>query len=94
MNKIFKRYYSSQHPPPAIFGIGKNYSEHAKEMSAVLPDHPNSQYPLVFMKNPSSLLLGNTGTIVIPKICQNPGPQVDYEGELAVILGEDCKDVK
>ena len=94
MNKILKRYFSSRHPPPAIFGIGKNYSDHAKEMSAVLPDHPNSQYPLVFMKNPASLLLGNTGTIVIPKICQHPSPQVDYEGELAVIIGEDCKDVK
>ena len=30
---------------------------------------------------------------MIPKICQLNGPQVDYEGELAVIIGKDCKNV-
>ena len=44
------------------------------------------------MKNPNSLL-HNGGTIIVPKICQNP-LQVDYEGELAVIIGEDCINVK
>ncbi len=45
------------------------------------------------MKNPTALI-SNGATIRIPKICKQPAPQVDYEGELAVIIGEDCKDVK
>ncbi len=49
-------------------------------------------YPLIFFKNPSALCK-NGDNIVIPKICQEKGPQVDYEGELAVIIGKDCKNV-
>ena len=49
-------------------------------------------YPLIFFKNPSALCQ-NGDNIVIPKICKQNGPQVDYEGELAVIIGKDCKNV-
>ena len=49
-------------------------------------------YPLIFFKNPSALCQ-NGDNIVIPKICQQNGPQVDYEGELAIIIGKDCKNV-
>lgn len=49
-------------------------------------------YPLIFFKNPSALCQ-NGDNIVIPKICKFNGPQVDYEGELAVIIGKDCKNV-
>ena len=74
--------------PPAIIGIGKNYLEHAIEtgMDKAL------EHPLVFFKNPSALI-GTDEPIVIPTLCKTGGPQVDYEGELAVILGKDCKNV-
>ena len=73
--------------PPAIFCIGRNYADHAKEMNATPPERPT-----VFMKNPASVI-GSGETIRIPTICQEHGPQVDFEGELAVIMGEDCRDI-
>ena len=73
--------------PPAIICVGRNYAAHAAEMKGDLPDHPT-----IFMKNPAALC-GNGDAIVIPPICLEHGPQVDYEGELAVILGADCRDV-
>lgn len=73
--------------PPAIIAIGRNYADHAKEMGGVLPTRP-----VVFMKNPAAIC--NDGdAIVIPLICQEGGPQVDFEGELAVIIDRDCRDV-
>ncbi|UCD74909.1 MAG: fumarylacetoacetate hydrolase family protein [Phycisphaerales bacterium] len=74
--------------PPAIFGIGKNYADHAAEMRGEVPKRP-----VVFMKNPASII-GNDEPIIIPRICAEPQEQVDYEGELAVILGRDCRDVE
>ena len=72
--------------PPAIICIGRNYADHAREMGADLPDAPT-----VFMKNPASII--NDGdNIVIPSICNQHGPEVDYEGELAVILSKDLRD--
>ena len=47
--------------------------------------------PIYFMKNPASIC-GPTDNILIPPVCQNP-PEVDYEVELAVVIGRDCKDV-
>ena len=73
--------------PPAILAIGRNYAEHAAEMKGEV-----SEKPVVFMKNPASVV-GNGEAIVIPAICDEPQEQVDYEGELAVILGRDCRDV-
>jgi len=72
--------------PPAIFCIGRNYADHAAEMKGDVPDRP-----VVFMKNPASVI-GNNEPIIIPKICQDR-EQVDYEGELALVLGRDCRDV-
>lgn len=73
--------------PPAIFAIGRNYAEHAREMKGEVSD-----LPLVFMKNPASLI-GNGDAIIIPDICDHPHEQVDYEGELAVIVGRDALNV-
>ena len=74
-------------PPPAIFGIGRNYAAHASEMRGDVPDHP-----VVFMKNPAAVTCGD-GEIVIPTVCTEPEAQVDYEGELAVIIGKTCRDL-
>ena len=76
--------------PAAIFGVGKNYLDHAKEMGG--SDKPLENM-LIFMKNPNALIKSGEA-IRIPKICQEKhGPQVDFEGELALIIGEDCKNV-
>lgn len=73
--------------PPAIIAIGKNYLDHATEMGGKPPEHL-----MVFTKNPASVV-GDGDAIRIPAICRINGPQVDWEGELAVIIGRDCKDV-
>ena len=73
--------------PPAILCIGRNYADHAAEMGG----SPTEQ-PMVFMKNPASII-GDGEPIIIPPICAEHGPQVDYEGELAVIIDRDTRDV-
>lgn len=63
-----------------IIGIGRNYADHAKEQAADIPERP-----MVFTKNPASASLSGD-PIIIPKICQDR-EQVDFEAELAVIIG-------
>lgn len=70
--------------PPAILAIGQNYRDHAAEMKGEV-----QQRPTVFMKNPASVI-GNGENIIIPAICAEPEEQVDFEGELAVIIGQQC----
>lgn len=73
--------------PPAIFAIGRNYAEHAAEMKGEV-----SERPVVFMKNPAAVI-GDGDPIVIPRICDEPAEQVDYEGEMAIVIGRQCRDV-
>lgn len=63
-----------------VIGIGRNYAEHAKEQGAAVPERP-----MMFTKNPASVCVDGDA-IVIPRICQDR-PQVDFEAELAVVLG-------
>ncbi|MEM1329916.1 MAG: fumarylacetoacetate hydrolase family protein [Planctomycetota bacterium] len=77
-------------PLRLILGIGRNYSEHAAEQGVDAPDRP-----MVFTKHPGSAIL-HGDDIIIPPSCVDPdtgGEQVDFEGELAVILAEPCRDV-
>lgn len=69
--------------PTKIIGIGLNYREHADEVGM-----ETASEPTIFMKPPSSLLEPG-GSIVLPKRSE----QVDYEGELAVIIGIEAKGV-
>lgn len=71
--------------PPVIFCIGLNYRRHAEETKAKLP-----QFPIVFMKSPASVI-GPGEPIVLPRRLRSD--EVDYEGELAVVIGERCKNV-
>jgi 2-keto-4-pentenoate hydratase/2-oxohepta-3-ene-1,7-dioic acid hydratase in catechol pathway len=72
--------------PPAILCIGLNYAQHARETAAELP-----KYPVLFMKNPAAL--NHPGDpILLPPSCLNP-PQVDFEVELAVVIGRTAKNV-
>lgn len=68
------------HIPRAIFGIGLNYRAHAAEQGKEPP-----QTPIVFMKLPSSVAPPN-GTVRRPPVVR----RLDYEGELAVVLGPDA----
>jgi len=72
--------------PYAIILIGLNYKAHASESQIKLPIHP-----VVFAKFPNAVT-GSGSTIVIPKCCQQI-PQVDYEVEMAIVIGRLCKDV-
>lgn len=78
-------------PLTHIIGIGRNYADHASEMGGVVPERP-----MYFTKNPASACLHND-SIVIPPICRDPetgGPdQVDFEAELAVVIGTAARDV-
>jgi acylpyruvate hydrolase len=67
--------------PPRIFAIGRNYAEHAREGGADVPD-----FPMLFFK-PATSLVGPGAAIVIPPSTQ----RVDWEGELAVVIGSGGK---
>jgi 2-keto-4-pentenoate hydratase/2-oxohepta-3-ene-1,7-dioic acid hydratase in catechol pathway len=72
--------------PANIFCVGLNYRAHARETGAPIPDHP-----VVFMK-PTTTLTNPGDPIVLPAACEH-GPEVDYEAELAVVIGKRAKDV-
>jgi len=63
--------------PNRILAIGRNFSEHAKELGSEVPDEP-----IVFQKASSSVIASGQ-PIVLP---QGIG-RVDFEGELAVVIG-------
>lgn len=71
--------------PSAIYAIGLNYREHAAEMKSPLPEHP-----VVFMKSVTSVL-DPEDPILLPRHLHSD--QVDYECELAVVIGRECKNV-
>ncbi len=72
--------------PAAILCTALNYHQHAIEAGFDLP-----RYPALFYKNPAAL--AHPGDpIVIPTSCIDP-PQVDYEAELAVVIGKTAKNV-
>jgi 2-keto-4-pentenoate hydratase/2-oxohepta-3-ene-1,7-dioic acid hydratase in catechol pathway len=72
--------------PKDIYGIGLNYRAHAAETGAKLPQHP-----VVFMK-PSTAVTHPGSPIIIPAACTH-GPEVDYEAELAVIIGRKARNL-
>jgi 2-keto-4-pentenoate hydratase/2-oxohepta-3-ene-1,7-dioic acid hydratase in catechol pathway len=73
-------------PPVNIFCIGLNYRDHAVET-----DMPPPDAPVVFMK-PTSSLAHPGDPILLPACCRR-GPEVDFEGELAVVIGRKARDV-
>ena len=69
--------------PTKIIAVGLNYRAHAEEMGKPLPEEP-----LLFMK-PSTAVIANKMRIVLPEMSE----RVDYEGELAVVIGRKCRKV-
>jgi 2-keto-4-pentenoate hydratase/2-oxohepta-3-ene-1,7-dioic acid hydratase in catechol pathway len=70
-------------PRSKIVAIGKNYADHAAEMGGVVPEEP-----IIFIK-PNTTVVGPGDTIVWPEMA----PSIDYEAELAIVIGRICKDV-
>jgi 2-keto-4-pentenoate hydratase/2-oxohepta-3-ene-1,7-dioic acid hydratase in catechol pathway len=63
--------------PRAIFGIGRNYADHARELGNELPDAP-----IVFVKLPGASVPGS-GPVIRPAVIE----RLDYEVELAAVIG-------
>ena len=72
--------------PTAILGIGLNYRRHAAETNADPPE-----YPIVFAKTLNTVLHPGD-PILLPTFLRSD--QVDYEAELAVVIGRGCKNVR
>jgi 2-keto-4-pentenoate hydratase/2-oxohepta-3-ene-1,7-dioic acid hydratase in catechol pathway len=69
--------------PSKIIAVGLNYRDHAKEMGLTPPEEP-----IIFMK-PLSAVIGPGDDIIFPA----QSSRVDYEAELAVVIGKRCRDV-
>lgn len=70
--------------PPVVLAVGLNYDEHASELNL-----DNDSGPVLFALFPNSLT-GHQGNVKLPT---NPTQEVDYEGELGVIIGKPAKNV-
>lgn len=69
--------------PTKIVCAGLNYIAHADELKMDLPDEP-----LIFLKPPSAII--GCGDDIV---CPPESTRVDYEAELAVVIGKKCKDL-
>ncbi|MBA3764596.1 MAG: fumarylacetoacetate hydrolase family protein, partial [Actinobacteria bacterium] len=70
--------------PSKLVCVGKNYAAHAAEFGMTVPDEP-----LLFLK-PSTAVIGPSDPITLLPISR----RVDYEGELAVVIGRLAKHVR
>jgi 4-hydroxyphenylacetate degradation bifunctional isomerase/decarboxylase decarboxylase subunit len=75
--------YLSPVKPSKIICVGLNYVDHAKELKMEIPGNP-----ILFMKPPSAVI-GHEGKVKYPNMTQ----KLDYEAELAIVIGKKCKDV-
>lgn len=71
--------------PTNIYCIGLNYKKHAAETAAPLPKNP-----VIFMK-PTTSVSNPCYPVKLPKVCREP--EVDFEGELAVVIGKEGRDI-
>ncbi|MEW6058870.1 MAG: fumarylacetoacetate hydrolase family protein [Actinomycetota bacterium] len=70
--------------PSKVVGVGRNYPAHATELGNGVPEEP-----LLFLK-PSTSVSGPGDPIPLPPMSR----RVDYEGELAVVIGRVARNVK
>ncbi|MGH9572108.1 MAG: fumarylacetoacetate hydrolase family protein [Candidatus Acidiferrales bacterium] len=66
--------------PTKIVCVGRNFAAHASELGNELPKEP-----LIFLKPPSSIIAPEE-PIVLPSVSK----RVDFEGELAIVVGQRC----
>jgi 2-keto-4-pentenoate hydratase/2-oxohepta-3-ene-1,7-dioic acid hydratase in catechol pathway len=70
--------------PSKVVCVGKNYAAHAAEFDSDVPEEP-----LLFLK-PSTAVIGPNDLIQLLPISR----RIDYEGELAVVVGRLAKNVR
>ena len=71
--------------PSKVIAIGRNYADHVREMGGTEPPAE----PVLFAK-PSTAVIGPGEAVAYP---QKLSERVDYEGELAVVIGRMCREV-
>ena len=69
--------------PSKIVCVGRNYLEHARELGNEMPTEP-----LIFLKPPSSLIAGGESIVLPPQ-----SEQVEFEGEIGVLIGQRLRHV-
>jgi 2-keto-4-pentenoate hydratase/2-oxohepta-3-ene-1,7-dioic acid hydratase in catechol pathway len=69
--------------PSKIVCVGRNYLEHARELGNEVPAEP-----LIFLKPPSSLIDGGESIVLPPQ-----SAQVEFEGEIGVVVGRRLRHV-
>ncbi|UZX03042.1 fumarylacetoacetate hydrolase family protein [Arthrobacter sp. CDRTa11] len=72
--------------PHKVICAGVNYYDHAQEMGTARPD--SEADPFFFLKTPTTTIVGPYDDIQLPG---NPASKVDWEAELAVVVGKTCK---
>jgi 2-keto-4-pentenoate hydratase/2-oxohepta-3-ene-1,7-dioic acid hydratase in catechol pathway len=70
--------------PEKILCIGINYANRGADYNVT----NNPKYPSMFYRAPNSMV-GSGGKLIRPRISE----QLDYEGEIAIVIGRDCKHV-
>src|SRR6266404_2697273 len=82
-------------PRRNIFCVGKNYREHAKEFAGsgfeagAVKGKEIDEYPAVFTKPPSSII----GPLDVVALHSHITSSVDYEAELALVVGKPGRDI-
>jgi len=74
--------------PRKVLCSGANYRSHMREMKV---NRPDDALPYFFLKPPTTSLVGPGEPIVVPA---DPGAKVDWEAELAVVIGRRARHVK
>lgn len=69
--------------PTKVVCVGLNYKDHAEETNSEIPERP-----MLFLKTPNTIT-GHEDLIELP----SGKERVDYEAELAVVIGKQCKNV-
>jgi 2-keto-4-pentenoate hydratase/2-oxohepta-3-ene-1,7-dioic acid hydratase in catechol pathway len=69
--------------PTKVIALGLNYRDHAEEFKMPIPKEP-----IIFMKPATAVIYGG-GEIIYPK----NATRVDYEAELAIVIGKEARNV-
>ena len=81
------------HPPKHVLCLGRNYAEHAAESTRAFGEAPpidKPAYPAIFTKAPTSI----TGPYSDIPYDPHVSTQIDWEGELAVVIGKAGKNIR
>ena len=74
--------------PRKLLCVGANYSDHVEEMErAGAPKVEATPFPFSFLKPPSTAMVGSGTEVAIPGF----GTELDWEAELAVVIGDPAK---